>query len=114
MDWRFSVEILISVFDLKAVRGAVDFAFDTFMPKNDFYSMMNPQSRNDVYSIIIDENESPEDAAALEKVKAEIDLRSSITVLIGGLMNKQECWEKAACFTGIKMRQIPGNEIFLP
>ena len=97
---------------MKAVRGAVDFAFDTFMPNE--ISMMNPQARNDIYDIIIDENESPEGAAALEKVKAQMDLRSSITVLIGGLMNKQECWEKAACFTGIKLRKIPGRELFLP
>ena len=104
-----------SVFDLKAVRKAVDFGFDTFMSKGDseIYNIMGPQSRNDIYSIEIDEIDNPQMAAQVKKLKEESNLRKSITTALGGLMEKQECRKQALCFTGVFFRTLPGKDLAL-
>ena len=104
-----------SVFDLKAVRKAVDFGFDTFMPTGDseIYNVMGPQSRNDIYSIEIDEIDNPQMAAQVKKLKEESDFRKSITTALGGLMQKQECRKQTLCFTGAFFRTFPGKDLAL-
>ena len=57
---------LLSVFDLKAVRKAVDYGFDTFMPKNAIYHSMGPQARNDVYNIEIESIDDPQTSAQVK------------------------------------------------
>ena len=106
----FILFYFFSVFDLKAVRKAVDFGFDTFMPTGDseIYNIMGPQSRNDIYSIEIDDIDNPQMAAQVKKLKEESNLRKSITTALGGLMAKQECRKQALCFIGVSFRTLPG------
>ena len=114
---KLTNSIFLQVFDLKAVRKAVDYGFDIFGPRNELYNVIGPQSRNDFYNVVSkfenDENENPEMAVQVEKVKEEMNLRRSITVAIGGLMKKQECWQQAACYTGVYARKIPGKDLAL-
>jgi hypothetical protein len=108
-------EAISQLFDLKAVRKAVDFGFDTFMSKGDseIYNIMGPQSRNDIYSIEVDDIDNPQMAAQVKKLKEETNLRKSITTAIGGLMQKQECKKQALCFTGVFFRTLPGKDLGL-
>ena len=111
----FIIFYLFSVFDLKAVRKAVDFGFDTFMPNGDseLYNIMGPQSRNDIYSIEVDDIDNPQMAAQVKKLKEEGAVRKSITTALGGLMQKQECRKQALCFTGVFFRTLPGKDLTL-
>ena len=111
----FILFYFFSVFDLKAVRKAVDFGFDTFMPTGDseIYNIMGPQSRNDIYSIEIDDIDNPQMAAQVKKLKEESNLRKSVTTALGGLMEKQECRKQALCFTGVFFRTLPGKDLAL-
>ena len=63
---------------MKAVRKAVDYGFDMFRPRNDVYSAMGAQSRNDIINIKIEEIEDERMADQLKTIKNEELLRKNI------------------------------------
>ena len=75
---------------MKAVRKAVDYGFDMFRPRNDVYSVMGAQSRNDIINIKIEEIEDERMADQLKTIKNEELLRKNIIVAIG----KSKLWLK--------------------
>lgn len=86
--------------DLKAVRVAVNWVFDTLMPNAGKEQVLT--SRQDLigpdYTILDLEQE--------QKLSNE-KIRSGVTMIIGGLMQKQDCWARSACIVGKNARGHP-------
>lgn len=43
----------------------------------------------------------------MEEKATKDKLRSGVTMIIGGLMQKQECWDRSACIIGLAARRHP-------
>jgi hypothetical protein len=94
---------LITVIDLKVIRASVDFIFDYLFPSamaTDIQSTLGPLARFDILDSQYLVKDDPELYAQLLEIKSKEAMRSGATTLLGAFMDKQQCWERAACILG--------------
>ena len=86
--------------DLNLIRKTVDILMDVFFPasiqSNEIDSVLTKRNDPDLTSQPLQNNEM---------------LKDGITTVVGAVLDKQQCWEKAACLVGRETRPIAAKDL---
>ena len=107
------------VIDLKLIRACIDYIFDYLygpeisinglteqaLPRNDFFKM----------EYLEDVLEAEDKEQVIKELKKTEALKAGVTTLVGAMMQKQECWQRAFCIFGdnIKLYPVPKGVFLL-
>ena len=97
--------LLVSVIDLRVIRAAIDWIFESIDPSSEPNIKIKALHRSDA---TVNDQESQE---LTEEIARQERLRSGLTTIVGAVMQKQNCWDRAACTIGSYLMPIQAKDV---
>ena len=98
---------------MKAIRAAVDALFELVSTSKPEIEIKRILHRSDQFVDELDYGMAKKQIMKLKENKMkQKNFKEGLTTLLGGVMQKQQCWEQCCCIIGSWMKDSPGKELF--